>query len=79
MPMTVIRTSGRVRHIRPLPSDSTTTTEPVSATAKFAPETATRARRNFSRRWSRAASASSARVVGQAVGRRPPDPAHLVA
>ena len=59
MPMTVMRTSGRVRHIRPLPSDSTTTTEPVSATAKFAPETATRARRNFSRRWRRAASASS--------------------
>ena len=59
MPMTVISTSGRVRHIRPLPSDSTTTTVPVSATAKLAPETATRARRNFSRRWSRAASASS--------------------
>ena len=37
MPMTVMRTSGRVRHIRPLPSDSTTTTVPVSATAKFAP------------------------------------------
>ena len=28
MPMTVMRTSGRVRHIRPLPSDSTTTTVP---------------------------------------------------
>ena len=28
MPMTVISTSGRVRHIRPLPSDSTTTTVP---------------------------------------------------
>ena len=68
MPMTVIRVSGRVRHIRPLPSDSTTITVPVSATAKFAPETATFARRNFSRRWSRAASASAARLVGQ-VGR----------
>ena len=32
-------------------------TVPVSAIAKFAPDTATRARRNFSRRWSRAASA----------------------
>ena len=60
MPMTVIRTSGRVRHIRPLPSDSTTMTVPVSATAKLAPEMATLARRNFSRRWSRAASASAA-------------------
>ena len=59
MPITVIRTSGRVRHIRPLPSDSRTTTVPVSATAKLAPEIATRARRNFSRRWRRAASASS--------------------
>ena len=57
--MTVISVSGRVRHIRPLPSDSTTITVPVSATAKFAPETATLARRNFSRRWSRAASASA--------------------
>ena len=59
IPITVIRVSGSVRHIRPLPSDSTTTTVPVSATAKFAPDTATRARRNFSRRWSRAVSASS--------------------
>ena len=57
MPMTVISVSGSVRHIRPLPSDSTTMTVPVSAIAKFAPDTATRARRNFSRRWSRAASA----------------------
>ncbi len=51
--------SGSVRHIRPLPSDSSTTIVPVSATAKFAPLIAIRARRNFSRRWSRAASASS--------------------
>ena len=68
MPITVMRTSGRVRHIRPLPSDSTTMTVPVSATAKLAPLTATRARRNFSRRWSRAASArargSSLRSAG---------------
>ena len=40
MPMTVIRVSGRVRHIRPLPSDSTTAIVPVSATAKFAPQIA---------------------------------------
>jgi hypothetical protein len=48
---------GSVRHMRPLPSDSTTASVPVSATAKFAPEIATCARRNFSRRCSRAASA----------------------
>ena len=60
MPTTETSTSGRVRHIRPLPSDSTTTSVPVSATAKLAPETATLARRNFSRRCSRAAPASSA-------------------
>ena len=52
MPTTETSTSGRVRHIRPLPSDSTTTSVPVSATAKFAPDTATLARRNFSRRCS---------------------------
>ena len=69
MPTTVISISGRVRHIRPLPSDSTTTSVPVSATAKLAPETATLARRNFSRRCSRAAPASIARVVGEALGR----------
>ena len=60
MPTTEMSVSGRVRHIRPLPSDSTTTRVPVSATAKFAPETATLARRNFSRRCRRAASASRA-------------------
>ena len=47
MPITVTSTSGRVVHIRPLPSDSNTHTVPVSATAKFAPETPTRASRNF--------------------------------
>ena len=50
MPMTEISTRGRVRHIRPLPSDSTMQTVPVSATAKLAPLTATGTRRNFSRR-----------------------------
>lgn len=59
MPTTEIRVSGRVRHIRPLPSDSRTTIVPVSATMKLAPDTATLARRNFSRRCRRAASASS--------------------
>ncbi len=62
MPTTEISVSGRVRHIRPLPSDSTTTSVPVSATMKLAPEMPTLARRNFSRRCSRAASASSAGV-----------------
>ena len=50
MPITVISVSGRVRHIRPLPSDSTTASVPVSAIAKFAPDTATRVGRNVSRR-----------------------------
>ena len=60
MPMTVISVRGRVRHIRPLPSDSTTASVPVAATAKFAPDTATDADRNFRRRCRRAASASAA-------------------
>ncbi len=59
MPTTEISVSGRVTHMRPLPSDSTTTRVPVSATRKFAPEIPTFARKNFSRRCSRAASASS--------------------
>ncbi len=59
MPTTEIRVSGRVRHMRPLPSDSKTTIVPVSATMKLAPQTPTFARRNFSRRCRRAASASS--------------------
>ena len=58
MPMTVISVSGRVRHIRPLPSDSTTSSVPVSATPKLAPEIATFARRNRLRRCARAAIAS---------------------
>ena len=60
MPITVISTSGSVRHMRPLPSDSKTAIVPVSATAKFAPLTATRASRNFRRRCRRATSASAA-------------------
>ena len=71
IPITVISTSGSVVHMRPLPSDSTTQIVPVSATAKFAPEIATRARRNASRRWSRAASASSA---GSSERLRQPEP-----
>ena len=58
-PTTLISVSGRVRHIRPLPSDSTTTSVPVSATAKFAPEMPTWADMNFLRRCWRAAPASS--------------------
>ena len=60
MPITVIRVCGSVRHIRPLPSDSTTPIVPVSATAKFAPLIATRADRNLRRRCSRAAPARTA-------------------
>ena len=50
IPITVISTSGSVVHMRPFPSDSTTQIVPVSAAAKLAPEIATRARRNASRR-----------------------------
>ena len=50
MPISVISTSGSVVHMRPLPSDSTTPTEPVSAIPKFAPLIATGTERNFSRR-----------------------------
>ena len=49
-PTTLISVSGSVRHIRPLPSDSTTTSVPVSATAKFAPEIPTFADMNLRRR-----------------------------
>jgi hypothetical protein len=58
MPTTETSTSGRVRHIRPFPSDSSTTSEPVSATAKFAPDTPILVDRNLRRRCSRAAPAS---------------------
>ena len=58
-PTTLISVSGRVRHIRPLPSDSTTTSVPVSAMAKFAPEMPTFADMNLRRRCVRAAAASS--------------------
>ena len=51
MPMTLMSTSGSVVHIRPLPSDSTTETVPVSATAKLTPLIPTRAPRNSLRRW----------------------------
>ena len=68
MPMTVTSTSGSVVHIRPLPSDSTTHTVPVSATPKFAPLTPMRASRNLRRRCSRATAVSSAGLVGQVGG-----------
>jgi hypothetical protein len=38
MPTTAMWTSGRVVHIRPLPSLVTVTMVPVSATRKLAPE-----------------------------------------
>ena len=56
MPTTEIKTSGRVRHMRPLPSDSTMHMPPESAIRKLPPEMATLMRRYFSRRYSRAAS-----------------------
>ncbi len=48
---------GSVVQNRPFPSDSTTQTVPVSATAKFAPLIATVASRNRSRKYARAAAA----------------------
>ena len=57
-PITVTSVSGSVVHIRPFPSDSTTPTVPVSATAKFAPETATRARQERVAEMARAAASS---------------------
>ena len=68
MPMTVTSTSGSVVHIRPLPSDSTTQTVPVSAIPKLAPLTAMGVDRNFSRRCRRAA---SARAAGSSESVRP--------
>ena len=68
MPITVTSTSGSVVHMRPLPSDSTTQTVPVSAMPKFAPLTAMGADRNFSRRCRRAA---SARAAGSSESVRP--------
>ncbi len=59
IPTTEIRVSGIVRHIRPLLSDSTTTSDPVSAMAKLAPEIPAFADRNARRRCSRAAAARS--------------------
>ena len=60
MPRIVISVCGSVVQNRPLPSDSTTQTEPVSAMPKLAPLIPTDAVRNFSRRYVRAAPASSA-------------------
>ena len=64
MPTTEISVRGSVTHIRPLPSDSTTTSEPVSAIAKFAPDTPTWADRNA---WRRCARAAAARAGGSSV------------
>ena len=50
IPSTVTSTGGKVVHIRPLPSDSTTQTVPVSAMPKLAPLMPTRAERKRSRR-----------------------------
>ena len=60
IPTTEMSVRGSVTHIRPLPSDSTTTSDPVSAIAKFAPDTPTEADRNAWRRCVRAAAASAA-------------------
>ncbi len=71
IPMTVMSVSGSVRHMRPLPSDSTTVSVPVSATPKFAPLIATFAERNLRRRWARAAIASSRGTSDRSGGASP--------
>ena len=50
IPTTARWTRGRIVPIRPFPSLVTRTTEPVSATRKFPPETPIPAERNFDRR-----------------------------
>ncbi len=57
--------------MRPLPSDSTTVSVPVSATPKFAPLIATFAERNLRRRWARAAIASSRGTSDRSGGASP--------
>ena len=68
-PTTLTSASGRVRHIRPLPSDSTTTSVPVSATAKFAPETATFGAQELLPQVQPGSAGQLGRVVGQVVRR----------
>ena len=75
MPTTETSTSGRVRHIRPLPSDSTTTSVPVSATAKLAPETAIRAVQELLAQVHPRGAGQHRGFVGQALGRLPGHPA----
>ena len=49
MPVTAMCTGGTPVDIRPLPSFSTSSRVPVSATAKLTPETPMSAAKNFSR------------------------------
>ena len=65
IPASVISIRGSVRHIRALPSDSTTQTPPVSATRKLAPLKPTGTRRNFSRRNCRAADGQVLRLAAE--------------
>ena len=59
IPMMAMCTLGTEVHIRPLPSFSIRQIEPVSATAKFTPETPTPADRKLSRRRACAYAASA--------------------
>ena len=73
MPTTETSTSGRVRHIRPLPSDSTTTSVPVSATAKFAPRDRHPGPQELLAQVLPRGRGQHGGLVGQVVGRGPPD------
>jgi hypothetical protein len=64
MPTTATCRSGRVVHMRPLPSLVTSTSVPVSATRKLAPERPMSAARNFSRRTRRAMAVSATGSAG---------------
>ena len=68
MPMTETRTRGKVRHIRPLPSDSTMQIVPVSATPKLAPLIGHRRGQELLPQVGPGRGGQGLRLVGQALG-----------
>src|SRR3989304_2215266 len=73
IPTTARWTRGRTAPIRPFPSLVTRTSDPVSATRKFAPETPIPAERNFARRCLRAIPTSSGMLSVRGSPRGRPD------
>ena len=78
MPMTVMRTSGSVRHIRPLPSDSRTTTVPGLGDREVGAGDGDPRPQELLAEVEPGGLGELRGLVGQAVRRRPPDAAHLV-